>query len=330
MSVLIVTRSDDNDSVELVAEHVRAAGVDAVRFDTDRFPTESRLACELDSSGDRLTLVPPSGEAVDLTRVTAVYYRRFAVGQDIPRDLDPQLRRPSVEESRRTVFGLLAALHAFRLDPVERVKHAHNKQLQLRLAREVGLAIPKTLISNDPEAVRRFAARCPAGVITKMQASFAVYDEQGREKVVFTNPLTEADLADLDGLSLSPMQFQERVPKAVELRVTVAGRRLFAAAIDSQSSELATEDWRRDGVGMLEQWVEHDLPTDVSERLFAVCDHLGLEYGAMDLILTPDGRYVFLEINPVGEYFWLEEFPGFPISQALAQVLVDPTARRVP
>lgn len=330
MSVLIVTRSDDNPSVEAVAEHVRDLGHQAVRLDTDLFPTETRLALHEDGAGQRMVLAPPGGEEVDLAAMTAIYYRRFNPGARIPADLDGQLRAPSVEESRRTLLGLMASLDAFRLDPYDTVKHAMNKQLQLKLARRAGLAVPRTLITNDAVAVRAFAAECQRGMITKMMGSFAVYDAEGREQVVFTSPVGEEDLADLSGLELCPMTFQERVEKRLELRVTVVGRWLFTAAIDPTVSPGSAEDWRREGAERVEDWEAFELPAEIGERLQALCTALRLNYGAIDVILTPEGRYVFLEVNPSGEYFWLERTPGFPISRALAEVLVDPAARRVP
>ena len=129
---------------------------------------------------------------------------------------------------------MLASLKAFRVDHVRHIRHAENKQLQLQAARELGLDIPRTLTTNDPAAVRAFAEECEGGMVTKMLSSFAVYDE-GRELVVFTNPVKPEDLADLSGLSLCPATFQELLPKSLELRVTVVGQRVMSAALDSQS-----------------------------------------------------------------------------------------------
>ena len=328
MSVLIITHSRDNDSVDRVAAAVRELGHEAVRFDTDLFPTRVRLDASTGGGGDRWRLRLQDGTETDLSEVTAVWYRRFNAGGDLPGDLDEQLRDASLKETRRTLVGLFASLDAFWVDPFHRVKHAMNKQLQLKIARELGLPIPDTLTTNDPDAVRRFADAHPDGVVTKMLSSFAIYDEEGREQVVFTNPVGPEDLEEMEGLELCPMTFQENVPKEVELRVTVMGRRVFTASIDSQSEERATHDWRREGARMIEQWQVHELPEDVEERLLGLCDRLGLNYGAIDLILTPEGRYVFLEINPSGEWFWLEHHPGFPLSRALAEVLTDPGRRR--
>lgn len=333
MTVLIITRSDDNVSSARVAAAVEACGVRAYRLDTDLYPTDLRISITDDPSERGRPhghVTGPAGE-LSLADVTAIYYRRFNVGARIPADLDPQLRTPSVEESRRVLQGLmtvLAATGAFALDRLDVVRRADHKPLQLALARRVGLTVPRTLVSNDPEAVRAFAASVPAGVVTKMMASFAVYDEAGREQVVFTNPVSDEDLADLDGLSLCPMTFQERLEKACELRVTVVGDRVMAASIDSQALPRSRTDWRREGIALLDAWKPYDLPKDVHDKSLALMDALGLNYGAFDFIVTPDGRHVFLEVNPVGEFMWLLQAPGLPIDEALADVLCDRAPRR--
>lgn len=334
MTVLLITHSEDNHAVTRVAAAVEARGVRAYRVDTDLFPTDLRISIA-DAPGElgrpQGRIEGPAGE-VSLGEVTAVYYRRFSVGARIPKELDPQLRAPSVEESRRVVHGLmavLAATGAFALDRLDVVRRAETKSLQLALARRVGLDVPRTLVSNDPQAVRAFAARTPAGIVTKMMASFAVHDEAGREHVVFTNPVSEEDLADLEGLDLCPMTFQERLDKACELRVTVVGDRVMAASIDSGVLPRSRSDWRREGVALLDAWKPYALPADVHAQTLALMDALGLNYGAFDFIVTPDGRHVFLEVNPNGEFMWLMHTPGLPIDEALADVLCDRAPRRL-
>lgn len=331
MTVLIITRSDDNVSAERVAAAIEARGVRAYRLDTDRFPTEIRVSIAEEPGGaTRGVIAGPAGE-LSLEAITAVYYRRFNAGGQIPGDLDRQLRAPSVEESRRVLHGLLAVLSSagvFALDRLDVVRRAENKPLQLALARRLGLDVPRTLVSNDPEAVRAFAAQQPAGVVTKMMASFAVY-EGGRENVVFTNPVRDEDLADLDGLALCPMTFQERLEKALELRVTIVGDRVMAASIDSQALPRARSDWRREGVALLHEWRHYELPAAVQAGALALMDALGLNYGALDFIVTPDGRHVFLEVNPCGEFMWLLQSPGLAIDEALADLLCERAPRRL-
>ncbi|HEX8439119.1 MvdC/MvdD family ATP grasp protein [Archangium sp.] len=325
MAILLVTHSKDNQAPLSVARALEARGERVYRFDTDLFPTQLQLALD-EGGGGRLS--GPAGP-LELSDVTAVWYRRNSTGAAIPQDMDPQLRQPSVEESRRLVFGMMAALGVFQLDALEVVRRAEHKPLQLRLARELGLEVPRTVMTNDPEAVRAFAASCPSGVVTKMMSSFAVYDERGKEQVVFTTPLKPEELEDLEGLDLCPMTFQERLTKAVELRVTVVGERVMAAAIDSQALPRAREDWRREGVTLVDAWTPYTLPEPVQARVLGLMDALGLNYGAFDFIVTPEGRHVFLEVNPSGEFMWLMRNPGLPIDEALADVLTGRAPRRL-
>jgi MvdD family ATP-grasp ribosomal peptide maturase len=326
MTVLIITHSKDNESVALVAESIRQRGGSSFRFDTDRFPTEVRLVARYGATPERLSLI--DGDAtLDLGSVSAVWHRRLNIAARLPAGMDAQLRRAAFGESRATVKGTLASLDAFRMDAEPSIRQAENKQLQLRIARESGLDTPRTLSTNDPEAVRAFARTCERGMITKMLSSFAVYEE-GTEKVVFTNPVAAEDLNDLEGLRLCPMTFQEQVSKHLELRVTIVGRRVLAAAIDSQTSARAAHDWRRDGVRLADAWQPYTLPPEVEEKLLRLMDYFKLNYGAADFIVTPEGRHVFLEVNPAGEFFWLEQRPGLPISAAIADVLLGLAQRR--
>lgn len=320
MTVLIITHSQDNESIPLVLNAIEEQGGKAFRFDTDRFPTEVQLDVYYGKRTERLMLASEQGK-LDLREVSAVWYRRIWIGRRIPTTMEPQLRHASVQESRMTIQGMIASLKAFHLDPLPNIRHAENKQLQLQVARELGLDTPRTLITNNPEAVREFVQQCESGLIAKMLSSFAIY-ESGQEKVVFTNPVAPEDLDNLNGLRFCPMTFQEKIPKALELRTTIVGKRVFTASIDSQSSERARHDWRRQGVALLDAWKPYALPQDIEEKLLELMAYFGLTYGALDLILTPDGRHIFLEVNPVGEFFWLEQCPGLPISKAIADILL--------
>ncbi|HYP28510.1 MAG TPA: MvdD family ATP-grasp ribosomal peptide maturase [Blastocatellia bacterium] len=326
MSVLIITKSDDNESVSMVADAIRERGGRAYRFDTDRFPTELKLIHVHEKGSERVTVSGPEGD-LDLNEVTALWHRRLNVAGRLPASMDKQLRAASVGEARASLYGLLASLKTFRMDRTPYLRHAENKQLQLRVADDIGLETPRTLITNDPDSVRGFMEACGGRIITKMLSSFAIY-EDGMEKVVFTNPVTPSDLENLEDLRFCPMTFQEMVPKALELRVTIVGDQVFSASIDSQSSDRATHDWRRDGLAMLDDWKEYELPEEVKARLLRLMDYFGLNYGAVDIIVTPEGRHVFLEINPAGEFFWLERVPGLPISKAIADVLLGRSMRR--
>jgi len=354
-TVLLVTKSNDNHSVTLVAEALEARGARAFRLDTDLFPTDVQLALHqprghaaarpagyLPSIDPRdpaaalpagyapppSTLRTPAGELV-LDDITAVWYRRAAVGAALPADLEPQHRDAALKESRATLFGMLENLDCFTMNRYSAVRSAEHKPRQLELAAALGLDVPRTLTTNDPDAARAFWTTCHGRVVGKMLSSFSIYDEAGREQVMFTSILAEDDLAHLDQLALSPMTFQEHLDKAIELRVTLIGGRIFAAAVDSQALERARTDWRKEGVQLLHAWKPYDLPATISAQLLRLADRLELSYGAVDIIVTPSGRHVFLEINPGGEWFWLDDvFGPRALSTAIAETLLDGRAAR--
>ena len=117
------------------------------------------------------------------------------------------------------------------------------------------------------------------------------------------------------------MIFQAYVPKRVELRITVVGQQVFAAEIHSQHTHHTRHDWRRYDLDETPHF-PHALPPDVAQRCLRLVQALGLCYGAIDMVLTPDDRYVFLEINPNGQYLWIEQLTGLPITDALCDLLM--------
>jgi glutathione synthase/RimK-type ligase-like ATP-grasp enzyme len=203
--------------------------------------------------------------------------------------------------------------------PLHLLRRADNKHLQLRLAAQLGFRIPSTLMSNGPEELLAFHRRHDGCVIDK-QPSVMLARTQGENVMRYSQMVSTRDIAYARRLRYSPMLFQRYVEKAVEIRVTVVGTRVFAAEIHSQSTAHTRHDWRRYDLKHTPH-VVHALPAAEASRCLALVEKLGLRYGAVDLILTPQGEYVFLEINPNGQWLWIERRTGLPISDAVADLL---------
>jgi glutathione synthase/RimK-type ligase-like ATP-grasp enzyme len=138
---------------------------------------------------------------------------------------------------------------------------------------------------------------------------------------LYTSEVRQEDLEEAEMLRHCPMVFQERISKARELRIACVGENFFVGAIDASTSSRGRIDWRLSGPGEC-SWQADDIPDDVSLRLKALMRSFGLVYGAIDMIGTSDGEYVFLEVNPGGEWGMLERDLGLPISEALADALI--------
>ncbi len=320
--VLIITHSKDNPSIDTVSEHIRTLGAVPIRFNTDLFPTEVQIASHQLNSGNHSVLITETGEVVKSSEIMAVWYRRFYPAKGLPIDMDIQLKQPSIEESKRTILGFLDSLQCFKLDDYWDVKHASNKEYQLMLARKVGLDLPNTLTSNSPDAVRQFFTDNKSKIITKMQTAFSIWNED-IEQVVFTNKIKEEHLDKLEELNLCPMVFQEHIEKEVELRATVVGNQVFCASIDPEIMKGMETDWRKRGMYTLDKWQPYDLPKEEADKVVELAKALNLNYGAADIILTPDGSYKFLEINPCGEFYWMDVYQKLGICEAIARNLVS-------
>lgn len=197
-----------------------------------------------------------------------------------------------------------------------------NKSLGARLARASGFSVPDTLITDDPHAFRSFVADRPdLYFAVKPTAGWAALRSSGEAVGAYTIRLGRKSALDVaDSVRYAPVILQPYVEKKFELRVTCVGSRIFACRIDSQEAVETTVDWRlypEDPVGHSVYIVSGSL----ERRIAAFMQSSGLVYGAIDLIVTPDGDVVFLEVNPSGQYLWLEHLTGLKITRAIADWL---------
>ncbi len=229
----------------------------------------------------------------------------------IPEEIeDPRVRRYCRLESDRLIRGaLLASSIPLVNDPV-RQSAADHKPLQLRVAREIGLRIPSTVITNDPDEALRFVDSLSGRCIFK-----AFHSPSWR--IVETRQFDESMKADLGTLRFAPVILQEYVPLGRDVRVVAMKHAAFAAAVSQRSTE-AYLDWRLDTKA---KWEPIDLPRLLSDQISTLLDRLGLCYGSLDLRETPQGEFVFLEINPSGQFLFLEQEDDHMIADAFCELL---------
>ncbi|WP_380280903.1 ATP-dependent carboxylate-amine ligase [Kitasatospora purpeofusca] len=235
---------------------------------------------------------------------------------EFPPELPSEARAVAAAEARGGFGGLLSALPPRWLPPPGRAAEAESKPLQLRVAAECGLRVPRTLITNRPEAAREFAARAGGPVVYKPFTPIRG-TAGGRTVAVYASVLGPEDLGHPAVASTAHL-FQEWVPKAYEVRLTVVGRRVFAAEIHAES-EAARTDWRSDYDSLRYRVCEP--PPEVAAGVRRVLGQLGLPYGAFDFVVTPSGEWVFLEVNPNGQYGFVEQATGLPITAAICDYL---------
>lgn len=319
--ILIITAPTDPHA-DLVESKLRARGADVFRFDPADFPERASVAVRY-GAGAKQVRLEVGGRTVELTRATAAWLRRPGAPPADQRIADPMLRSYAQQECFQLFQDIWNALETpFIPGPLWAIRRADSKHLQLQLAVEIGLDIPQTLITTSPAQFLAFHRENGGHLIDKMPSPLFPLERNGPVHR-YTQAVTTRDVGYASRLRKSPVLFQPNVPKALELRVTVVGDQVLAAEIHSQATEHTRQDWRRYDHAHTPHHV-HALPAEVSERCVRLVRRLGLCFGAIDFILTPEGRYVFLEINPNGQWLWIEQMTGLPISDAICDALMAP------
>ncbi|MFC4336051.1 MvdC/MvdD family ATP grasp protein [Salininema proteolyticum] len=316
MSILVITRDTDT-ATDAVVHRLVERGCEVYRFDTRDFPRQARLTARLDDNGVTGTL-RLRGRIIGLDSVRTVWYRNPSVF-DVDAGAPYQVRQHLRLEAK---FGFGGALLA--LPGVRWVNHPGRsadmmKPVQLSVARDCGLLTLPTVITNDAEAAREFASECSQVAMKHLGAAF-VNDGHSR-RMVYTQRLSVNDF-DRAGASmaLTAHQFQKFVVKTADVRVTVVGASMFAAAMYPHSPA-AAQDFRADYQSLSYELI--DIPTTVAAGIRAFMDYFGLQFAGIDFVLDDDGTWWFLEANSTGQWGWIEHHTNAPITNALVNLLAE-------
>jgi len=235
----------------------------------------------------------------------------------------PDLEKTFIErEARSGLWGLLRGLNAVWVNHPDANRAAAYKPRQLQVAQSLGLTIPRTLITNEPHALKQFYEECVGKVIYKLMGFPLYEDREALPLSTYTSLVPEEMMSQAHRIRATAHMFQEFLEKVCDVRAVVIDQEVFAVAVYPLSDE-ARIDFRRDYHAL--RYEIHHLPGTVQKALLEMNRYYRLAYTAVDLLYTKDGRYVFLETNPVGQFGWLEDPSGLPLYQSLARLLTGST-----
>jgi RimK-like ATP-grasp domain len=326
LSVLILSSPKDVHS-QAVEKHLAELGLQVVYWRPQKLLTDSKLTLNLTMDGARCQIQFNNDEhqliSLPLEQIKSVWLRRpgLVKAKAMP---EAWIERLAEQESSRALEGVFRLLPCFWVNVPEKQNEAMLKVYQLEVARQCGLEIPKTLITNDPEQALAFSKSEQGRIIYKLIDSrsglcFPTYE---LPRSIPTMPFRPSDNQHLNQVDSCLHLFQERINKVSDLRVTIVGASVFAAEIKSQS-EGELLDWRSHPSLPVQPF---SLPKKVEEGCLLLMKKLGLSYAALDFCLDSQGNCIFLEINPDGQFLWIEEAIGLPIAEALAKLLARQVA----
>jgi glutathione synthase/RimK-type ligase-like ATP-grasp enzyme len=317
--LLIAQRTDPH--LTRVEAILKSFGAETIVLDTVSIRSDNCAAVRLENDGTSVVSILHNTEYIDASQIDAVWWRLKPAIFQAKETLDT-LRNRNLREREWChflgIFEDFVPTEKWVNSPLAQHK-ANYKIRQLGIAKILGLKIPDTLITNDPELIQDFFIKWQkeSGVIYKPLTYY--YTTEGQ--ITFTTALDFSLLEEKQKNILSaPGIYQENLQKLYELRVTVVGNETFAVRINSSNSEITKQDWRIDSLGV--DCVPYDIPHDLDYKLKQFNKHLGIVYGAYDLVVTKNNEIVFLEVNPSGQWLWLEDKLGIPIAKSIARLLL--------
>lgn len=321
LRVLILTQEFD-PTVDSVITTLSERGTEVVRVDLSYFPRRLTFTTSDFGDGGRRILRHRDRE-LDLDRLSAVWYRRptgFDFGPDMP---EPE-KLFARKEAMQAIGGILRATDCLWVNRPDIDAIGELKPYQLELAKRLGFRVPRTLLTNDPQEVAGLLERADAQIVYKSQIGGVIHYPGAFPGGLLTAVVGDELKENLDRVGHTMCMFQEYIDKAYEVRLTVIGNTYFPVTINSQEMDSTRVDWRGEAgeVAVLPYGEYHPLPEEVVKRTQALLAELNAVYAAVDFIVTPEGEHVFLEVNPAGQFMWMEHDLGLPLGERMADLLM--------
>lgn len=324
--ILIVTNRADLHA-DLVAAKVASGGGRPFRLNLDEFPKHFAITLEFVRGrweGGLSHL--PNGDVLSLSDIGAVWMRKKADFSFPSGRLTPQEKAFADAEVEHILFSLLYGLDCYWMSHPVAIRGAIWKGEQLLRAARMGFGVPPSIVTNRKGDIDAFRGAVGDDIVFKALSSPSLAAEKvapGQRVAanLSTTRITPDHEELLEAVAQSPCFFQQYIAKQYELRVTVIGDQVFAAKIHSQDDPRTATDYRDFSAEIL--YEAEDLPPEIASHCLDFVRSYGLTYGALDLIVTPSGEYVFLENNPVGQFLFVEQLvPELDMTGALAACLV--------
>ncbi|NJN86685.1 MAG: hypothetical protein HC881_10695 [Leptolyngbyaceae cyanobacterium SL_7_1] len=302
MAILILGNASDAHAAHM-QHSLDQAGIPVFYWDTQLFPTQTKLSWQPDTQHGCLNLAgaPP----LDLHAIQAVFWRNFT-GAAVPSFEDTAQYSIAFRDAMSALRSLIQACPAHWVNPWQAYEFHQTKPLQLAKAKQLGVRIPATLISNDPEQITAFVNSHDKVIFKPVFG--------GAHTQLVTPTHVEPERLRLS-LRLAPVTVQEYIP-GTNVRSYVIGDAVYAAEIRSTAL-----DFREDGKAQL---MPLTVPPVIHQQCLAITQAFWLKWTAIDWRVTPAGEYVFLEANPSPMFLHFEHQTGFPITQALIKQLLQP------
>lgn len=317
---MIIILSDAHDShADIVEQKLLTAGQIFFRLNLD---TISLLTTHLTFDGSKW-IIKKNDKTISSEDISAIWLRRgfveLLLDEKESQDVNFLIWK---NEWNKVLLGFYMGIQSVPwLSPIKTSFRAENKFFQLQMAKKVGLTMPQQIVSNDKLKLLDFATNNNNEIVLKLmsQEFYKINDEyQG----IYVNKVSSQKLNDFMEAGENPITLQQYIDKQYEVRYTVVGKEHFACRIDSQDSNRTKIDWRRYDIANTPHY-SIEPPDDIHQKVDALLDELEINFGAIDFIVDHENEWWFLEINPLGQWLWIEDLTGMDISGSITRWLCE-------
>ena len=314
--LLVVTNKTDLACDYLILR-LKERGIPFIRLNTEDLGSRYHVDLCLSNSAVGFELRFDRGLTLTPERIRAVYFRQ-PLTPHTPNGTaasDKEFVRAEMTETLRSLWRLIDEDKW--LNHPRRLWAASNKIEQLQVAVELDLNVPDSLVTSSAPSAREFYRRHHGHVICKAVKHGFVH-HQNTVTVATTQRISHDFFDNFHHYTPVPMLYQREIQKIFDVRVIVIRDHVFATAIHSQAHDETLVDWRVWDVCDFD--LKHEaitLPDTVSNGCRRITQHYGLNYSAIDLAYSKDGRYYFFELNPNGQWAWIERKVGYRVRDAL-------------
>lgn len=315
---LLITNKEDI-TVDFIADKLNQKSLNYFRLNTEEIGNEIDIIFNPNKNSLVIRDIGKNS-TINLSDFHSVYFRRPQL-PDPPKDL-------TYGEQiffNREISTLLTGIYHFLSEkkwlnhPID-ISYAENKIKQLLVAKELGFIIPDSLITNHSHSAKYFLEKNNNSVFKPLRSG-QIPENSILPKILYTNDVDNHFINNIDRIKSFPTYFQKKVHKKYDIRVTVVNQQVFPAAIDSQLFPDSKTDWR--AYSDILPHAKIELPDSISSKCLALTNHFKLNFAAIDLILDNNDNYYFLEINPNGQWAWIELLLSYPISNTIIDFLFN-------
>jgi glutathione synthase/RimK-type ligase-like ATP-grasp enzyme len=298
--ILIITNKHDI-TCDYVINFLKKEKIDYFRLNTEDIGNHINITLHINKN--ELSIFDTKKNVIiNSETIKSVYFRR----PKLPDFSNCEINKSEYVFLSREIKTVLSYLYGvlkdkFWINYPDYIFAAENKLKQLTVAKKIGFNIPQTIVSNSPCDVDIFVRANKHTIIKPIKTG---HIDGSPEKVIFTTDISTVSLTP-ESVNLCPVLLQEKIIKAVDVRVTVVGDKTFATSIFSQEHSESKTDWRKAELPSL----KHEsllLPDQIHNKCIKMTKIYNLEFSAIDLAIDRFGEYIFFEINPNGQWVWIE------------------------